>query len=76
MDTTSLRALLELLKEFGVTKYSAQGVSLELGGSVSIHKHSSEPGEPRPARKVDQKLVDAMAKLDPAYQAMFRLGDD
>lgn len=78
METSQLRELLELLKEFGVTRYAAQGVSLELGGSISVHKHSSDgakDAQERP-KPVDPRVKAMFDRLPAGYQQAFALGSD
>ena len=77
VDTTSLRDLLELLKEFGVTSYTAQGISLELGGSISVHKHSTKDDSEPQERKlpVDPRVKAMFERLPAGYQAAFQLGE-
>lgn len=78
MDSTSqLRALLELLKEFGVLEYSDGTTSLKMGGSISVHKHGAEPLEGvRELPKLDPELARKFRSLPADYQRAFTIGQD
>lgn len=76
MPIDQLRELLELLRDFGVNRYTAQGISLELGGSISIHKHKSEPAEPVERKQpIDPRVKAMFERLPPGYQQAFTLGE-
>ncbi len=76
METRQLKELLELLKEYGVTEYSNGSLSLKLGGSISVHKHASGPGEPREVkREIDPELIKKFNRLPAGYQQAFTLGE-
>lgn len=79
MSLSELRALLELLKDFGVTEYSHDGLALKLAqsGSLSVVKHAN--GEAHEVPEVQPHQVDPQAramweKLSPQYKQLFPLG--
>ncbi len=80
MEISRLKDLLELLKEYGVVEYANEGLTLKLGGSISVHKHKTEKAEATEGRseprKIDQRLLDAWQKLPEAYHSVFALGED
>lgn len=59
MDTRKLRALIRMLRECGVTEYSADGVTVKLGAA---------PTSPRPARSTHPKPHEdaALSETEPA----------
>ena len=77
MEIDQLRALLELLKEFGATRFAGNGISIELGGSISVHKHSSDgpkDAQERP-KPVDPRVKAMFDRLPAGYQQAFTLGE-
>lgn len=82
MGTEQLRALLELLREHGVTEYSADGVTLKLGGSISVVKHTPDGTVAVPPDSMTPEQLEKLnrtralfGKLPAEYQQMFRVGD-
>jgi hypothetical protein len=77
MTTDQLRALLELLREFGVSDFSDGAVTLKLGGSFSVVNHpAAQPATavlvqtPEQLEKAN-KTRELFNRLPPGYRDMF-----
>lgn len=73
MSTEELRELLSLLREFGVTDYADQAVSLRLPGSPQTA--SAAPDEFREERltEAQQRVRQDLKRLPEGYQRMFEV---
>lgn len=77
MPTSDLRELLELLREYGVMKYSAGDLSLELAGSFKVLNTSTgatHEAQPKPA-PVDPAAQELYSRLPDYLQRSFKIGD-
>lgn len=66
MDTTELRNLLTVLRQFGVTEYSRAGITLKLG-PAPVREAPAVESQPSQMPRMSEDLAAAMRRLDPQY---------
>lgn len=73
MSTEELRELLSLLREFGVTDYADQRVSLRVPGSPQVASAAPEDIREERLTEAQQRVRRDLERLPEGYQRMFEV---